>query len=85
MPAATIVVVEGNGPADNTRLAASHMARACASANHRATNVQVSSSPSDASLPSMRASRARDASIVFGRPSAVGIKSTSGGSVPRMR
>ena len=85
MPAATIVVVEGNGPADSTMLAASHMVRACASANHRATNVQVSSSPSDASLPSMRASRARDASIVFGRPSAVGIKSTSGGNVPRMR
>ena len=85
IPAETIVVVEGNAPADNTRLAASHIVRVCASANQRATDVQVSSVPSDASLPSTRASRARDASMVFGRPSAVGIKSAFSGNVPRMR
>jgi len=70
---------------DNTSVAASAIARSCDSANHRATNVQVSSFASDASLPSMRARRARDAATVFSRLSAVAMRSTPDGSVPRMR
>ena len=56
-----------------------------ASMNQAASPVQSKSEPSSASRPIIRASRAREASTVFSRPTAVDILSATSGKSPRMR